>query len=469
VKNRVARHRLGLVALALLAATSFTGVAHAQLQRDEPSEAVKPPAQPGPLAPLAPTLDRLGINIRSELTDEYASSLAGGVKKGEDNVGQIYLGIDLDLQKELGIKGGSFHVTIYNDFGKSEAKDYTGTLVKQQENFKNAFPKAHLGLVSYEQKLFDDKFDIIVGHLGSTAYFGHTMLGCYFQNGSTCGIPTVLNSEGGFTLLPSATWGVNTKTKTSANTSLDIGIFEINPTQQPSNGLNFNTEHATGVTGNVEFAYAKTDLKKYAYPEDLKIGYYGGNGTRPDVYYNTKGTSLGTFGGTAASATGLRQGAYIMGDKTVWRPDPSRTQNLSLMLAFMQPFEHEEVVDREIASAAVLRGPWRVRPDDTIGLEFTYFHVSQGEQNFLNDARVKAGGSRALTTHPDEFLTELNYGIQLNHATRLTPNIQYIINPDNSQIAKINFVPKNLVVVGLKLIVNVPQLLGLPSRPLGAE
>jgi porin len=459
---------LGFLALLLAGSAGLADVAHAQSQTAQAvaAEPAAPPASPGLLSALGPILTDHGVNIRAQLTDEFAANPIGGVRQGNDNVGQFYLGADFDLQKIIGLNGGSFHVTVYNDYGRSLGKDYTGVFIKQQEDFKNAFPKVHLGLVSYEQKLLDNKLDIIVGHLGSTAYFGHTTPGCYFQAGTSCGIPAVMNSEAGFTLLPSATWGVNTKYKTSTHTYIDTGVFEVNPSVAHTNGLNFSTEHATGITVPIEFGYENNDLRKVDYPSEFKVGYYGGNGTRPDTFFNTKGQSLGLFGGTARNATGLRQGAWIMGDKTVWRPDLSGTENLVLFGGYIQPFENQEIIDREVYVGALLRGAVPVRPDDTIGLNVGWFHLSPGEAGFLRDARIKDGGADAGDTRPNEFVTELNYGIQVNHATRLTPNLQYVINPDNSQITKINFVPKNMLVVGLKLVVNVADLFGLPSRPL---
>jgi porin len=473
-QNCAARHRAvayigktkmtskSVLGLLLAGAAAVASPAWAQLSRPPPDEAT--PASTGPLAGFAPFLTDHGINLRSVLTDEFAANPVGGVRQGNDNVGQIYLGADFDLGKIAGITGGSFHVTVYNDYGRSLGKDYTGVFIKQQEDYKNAFPKVHLGLVSYEQKLLDNKLDIIVGHLGSTAYFGHTQPGCAFQAGTSCGIPAVLNSEAGFTLLPSATWGSNIKYRTSAHTYVDFGAFEVNPFVAHTNGLNFNTEHATGFTAPIEFGYENNDLNQVAYPSEFKVGYYSGTGTRPDVFYNTKGQSLGLFGGTARNATGLRQGAWIMGDKTVWRPDPLGTENLLLFGGYVQPFENEEIVDREVYVGALLRGAIHSRPDDTIGWETGWFHISPGEAGFLRDSLIKAGG--VGDARANEFVNELNYGIQVNHAIRLTPNLQYVINPDNSQIPKIDFVPKNMLVVGIKLVVNMADLFGLPSKPL---
>lgn len=470
--------RYSTLALGLFAGTIGFG-AHAMAQ-DLPPPAKLPipqesstlPAQETPtlparssdgiFAPLGKTFSDYGIAFHSLLTNENATSLEGGVHRAGDDVGQFNVGMDFDLQKTLGIRGGSFHFTVYRDYGNSLALDQTGTFIKQQDIYKNAFAQVHLGLVAYEQKLLNNKLDIIVGHLGSTAYFGHISTGCYFQSGATCGVPAILNSEAGFSLLPSATLGANVKYKITPHIYVDTGAFEVNSFMQHTSGLVFAPDHATGFTVPIEFGYENTDLKKVPYPSELKVGYYASTSPRNDPYFNTKNQSLGLFGGTARVAQPMRQGAWIMGDKTVWRPDLNQLQNITVSAGYLQPFEKEEVMDREIFAGALWRAPLGFRRQDTIGFNMSWFHLSPEEVEFLRDARIKLKGHGV--NDPNEFIAELNYGYQFNHATRITPNVQYIINPDNVSIPKINYVTKNVLVVGVKLVINVADLFGLPSQ-----
>ena len=156
----------------------------------------------GPLAALGQRLADDGIRFRSLLTNEYADTTQGGASQGHTNVGQWYIGTDLDFDKIVGWKGASFHFTLYRDYGEGSSKHVTGTFFKQQDIYKNEYPEWHFGLFAFEQRLFHDHLDVIVGRLGTTAYYGHLVSNCYFQNGSTCGVPTVLNSETGFGLPP---------------------------------------------------------------------------------------------------------------------------------------------------------------------------------------------------------------------------------------------------------------------------
>ena len=65
-------------------------------------------------------------------------------------------------------------------------------------------------------------------------------------------------------------------------------------------------------------------------------------------------------------------------------------------------------------------------------------------------------------------MMELNYGLQVTPAIRLTPNLQYIVNPDQTRFP---YYPKNIpdaLVIGAKLSVDLFTLAGLaggPGRP----
>ena len=130
-----------------------------------------------------------GLFLRANLINQYATNTTGGVDQGHSNVGQFNIGADADLDKLLGLRGGSFHFTVYRDYGQGLNHDVTGTFAKQQYIYKNEFPKWHLGLFAYEQKWLDDRLDILFGRLGTTAYYAHLVTNCQFQSGTHCGVP----------------------------------------------------------------------------------------------------------------------------------------------------------------------------------------------------------------------------------------------------------------------------------------
>jgi len=112
----------------------------------------------------------------------------------------------------------------------------------------------------------------------------------------------------------------------------------------------------------------------------------------------------------------------------------------------------------------VMTGPFTSRPFDTAG-----FVVTDQRYSALGLANVRAArASLALGSSDvaaDEILMELNYGIQISPSTRLTPNLQYILNPDqNNEPFRVRPIP-NAFVIGAKLSVDLFTLAGLARGP----
>ncbi len=438
-------------------------VAHTGFAQTAPGR-VAPDA---PLSDLGRKLDDNGVRISAQVIDEYAHNPTGGVRQGETNVGQIRLGANFDLDKIFGLHGGNFYITGLRDYGSSLAKDYSGTYTKEQEIYKNQYNLWRFSVAAYEQKLFDDTLDVYVGRMGTTTFYGRLANTCYFQSGMTCTVPQVLNSAAGYSLPTSATWAGNVRYKPRPDFYIQAGAFEVNQYIQHTNGFDWSTGQATGVTVTAEAGFGDYNLQKIRYPGDIKFGGYVSTAPVSDPLYNTKGKSLGISGGTAAVSSDQRQGIYGMGEKVVWRPEEGSRQSLALFGGWIQPLETEEVMRLQTYAGAVLRAPFESRPSDAIAFVTNYYNISSRELEFLHDSRIKAGGKG--WNDPNEVTFELDYDALLVPSIRLSPNIQYFINPDNSNIPKTSGVPKNMFVLGVKVTFNIGNILGLPSGPTLAD
>jgi porin len=412
----------------------------------------------GPLGPVAKRLADDGVKLRSALIDQYAGNTTGGVRQGHTNVGQFNIGADLDLDKLLGIGGGSFHITVYRDYGQALNQEVTGTFTKQQYIYKNPYERWHLGLFAYEQKLLDDRLDVLVGRLGSTTFYGHLITNCQFQSGTLCGEPRIIVSEAGFSLLPSATWGTNVKYRTTPHSYLETGIFEVNPTTSASNGLDFSIGSATGFTVPVEWGWTQTDPATTQYPFELKAGGYLSTAPLSDPYYNTLGLSRALHGGKARQINSSRDGVYVMGDRVIWRPNPTGSERLSVFGGIVQQLDEAEIMRQQIYAGFVWTGPFHSRPTDTLAFSVNEFELTPREREYLDDARTKAGGSGKNNAHQTDY--ELSYGLRLAQGLQLMPNIQYVVHPDNSTIPNTKVLPKNMLVFGLGLRVDIGYLFG---------
>lgn len=392
-------------------------------------------------------LSKAGVNLSLVLINESAGNPIGGVSQGTTDAGQLQLGADFNLEKILGIPGASVHVTEFKDYGESLSLDNLGTGFKSQEIFKNAFTNWHFGLLTYEQRLLYNRIDIALGRTATSQYFAHSPFACDFMSGTNCGMPEIVQSESGFSLLPSATWGGKISFQVTPQLYVMTGVFEVNSFIAHTSGFDFSTQHASGVTVPVEIGYTTT-FETDAYPYEVKLGGYYSDGGHADPLFNTKGRLLGTFGGTAATIQD-RSGMYLLADKTLWRAGLQSFRNVAVFGGWALPFDKTEVYDNQVYAGVVWTGPFASRPGDTIGFVGNYFHVSSQESEFLNDARIKAGGGGVGSQN--EGTLEIDYGANVLPSVRVTPDIQYIINPDNSSIPNVKFVPRNALVIGLQI------------------
>ncbi|MEA3177264.1 MAG: porin [Gammaproteobacteria bacterium] len=419
-------------------------------------------ADPAGDNPFARYLLDKGINLRGALIDQYARNPTGGVREGSANVGQFNIGLDLNLGKLVGLDGGSFHITEYRDYGNSFNQDVSGTFTKQQYIYKNPFPQWHLGLFAYEQKLLNDRLDILIGRLGTTTFYGHLTTNCHFVSGNLCGEPRIIVSEAGFSLLPSATWGTNIKFRPTAHTYVETGIFEVNPTTSASNGVHFSTADATGYTVPVELAWTNTDATATRYPFELKTGAYVSTAPLTDPYFNTLGLSRALHGGTARKADEPdRKGVYVMGDRAIWRPDPSGRESISVFAGAVQQLEAAEIARQQIYTGFIWTAPFKHRLQDTLGVSVSEFALTPGEQAYLRDARLKAGGTGSNAIHQIDY--DVTYTWHVARGVELMPSIQYLMHPDNSTIPNTRVLPKNLLVWALGLRMDLGYIAGFPK------
>jgi porin len=84
------------------------------------------------------------------------------------------------------------------------------------------------------------------------------------------------------------------------------------------------------------------------------------------------------------------------------------------------------------------------------------------DQEFSNDFVENIATARGTGGVPRrEIMMELNYGAQVTPSIRMMPNLQYIVNPDQSgEPTRKTNIP-DAFVVGLKFTVDLAKLAGL--------
>ncbi|MER2252348.1 carbohydrate porin [Methylorubrum podarium] len=403
-----------------------------------------------------------GLSFLLNYTGQGAANPVGGIRQGAAWAGQVFFGIDGDLNRLAGIEGGSFHVAVTNRHGRSLAQDAIGNNTSVQEIYGGG-QTTRLTLLSYQQKLFDNRLDIEVGRLVANIAFLNSPIYCNFQTNSACGNPTFVFKTSNFTFWPVASWGGHAKAWLTDTVFFHVGAYEVNPLhQQPGdNGLEFSTKGATGAIVPFELGYSTT-FANDELPRNYGIGGWIDRSDYSDPVRDIAGGRAVLTGLSPATRFG-RSGIYARFDQMVWRPDPKGIQGLTLFGVAMAGTGGRLVEDYFLEIGALQTGTFAGRPYDTVGFVINTQAFSPLALGNIEAAQASLGLFRRIPRQ--QIMMELNYGIQVTPAIRLTPNLQYIVNPDQTRFP---YHPKNIpdtLVVGAKLSVDLFTLAGLARGP----
>ncbi|MCJ2135628.1 carbohydrate porin [Methylobacterium sp. J-026] len=404
-----------------------------------------------------------GITAILNYTGEFAANPKGGLRQGSDYAGQVFFGLDADLGRLAGIDGGSMHAIVTDRHGRSLSRDLIGNNTSVQEIWGGG-QTVHLSSLSYEQKFFDNRLDIEVGRLLANPNFLASPFYCNFQNNGTCGAPKSAFKMTNITWWPIATWGAHAKAWVTDKVFVHAGIYEVNPRDQQDNqnGIDWSTNGATGVVVPVEVGYS-TNFGNDALPRNYSVGAIIDQSDYSDPVLDLRrGAQL--FSGLDPLTRFGRSAVYARFDQMVWRPDPNGVQGLSLFGAAVFGTGGRQTQDYFLEGGAVLTGTFPGRPYDTLGFVFAMEHLSPLGTANIRAARASYGLS-SRNVESLQTILELSYGIQLTPAVRLMPNLQYVIDPDQTRFP---FRPKPIpdaFVVGAKLSVDLFTLAGFSKGP----
>jgi porin len=386
-----------------------------------------------------------GISLTLNYTGEAAGNPSGGIRQGSDYAGQIYLGTDFDMSKIAGLTGTTIHVAITQRHGRNLAADDIGNNTSVQEVYGTQ--NLHLAVLTIEQKLLDGRLDITAGRTVANIAFLNNPLYCDFQSNSACGNPTFIFKDSNFTYFPASSWGGDARFLFTPTTYIHSGIYEVNPVDKTflAHGFDFSGEHATGVVLPTELGYT-TASNLYA------IGGWYDTGAYQDPLNDETGQPALLTGAPYANHHD-RSGLFLRFTQNVTQT------GLAVFGVFMTKLTGQVNENQYYELGAVQTGTFAGRPQDTAGFVVNDQDFSNAFLENIAGARAAAGGSRNIPRR--EIMMELNYGAQLTPWLTAMPNLQYIINPDQSaEPTRTKNIP-NAFVIGLKFTVDLAKLANL--------
>jgi porin len=465
-----------LVAVALVL-TPALAIAQAQSSQTLPPLLIpiEPPDQLPPsgtqggylfnLRPLGAELGRQladdGVYLVGRGLYEGLGNVSGGVQRGAFAEGFTAFGVDLDMDRIAGLKGGAVHVLIDDLAGQSFAA-YSGSSYLNNRVFAGNGPGLHLNEFNYEQRLFDGRLDLRVGRIPAYTQFDGSELYCTFIT-SLCRTPAAYTFDRGYPPYLASSWAGIAQVRISGPFYANVGVFENEPILSETNhagfaGPDWGLAYADGVTVPVQFGY-RTTLEDDDYPRAFAVGGFYNTGSYADPLLNADGRNRILYGGAARTDVGSSE-VYLQGQQMIYRPDRTTDRGLTIFGGANWATSGEPNVQRMIFGGAFYKGLLAQRPHDTAGIAISLVNVNPLIADRVDSILSQTSGGNASRA---EISYEVNYGFAVAPGLSIKPFVQFISHPDQAAVARPTADNTHAMFVGAMLEWNLASMFGLPT------
>ena len=427
---------------------------------------------PGPFS-AAPTvglftgtgaaLQRDGIDVHGIILDRYlADTTAGPDPHHDGNITAIAPAADFDLEKLLGIKGGAFHTQftfLVGRYDEPNLADYAGGwLTGWQTTPALSGEWVYPSLVTYEQKLLQNKLSIEFGRTNFFRYFfTPNALDPFFN------ISAVAQVVGDSSSVPFPTWGARAIYHFTPKYWVQLGAFEDYDYGSDNEPFAFGAARAPGASIFTEIG-SRTEFFNSKYPENFELGVE--YSTRTGYSY-TKGSPLPEA--AAFSAANYPGGGFVFfqGLQTLWR-GPRKVfgppANIALYGSVDPSYDKPQPFDIDAILGLNFNGFVPGRPFDAVGFQAHYLRLSAVEAAFESKFHNIFAGPGPNQPR-NNYAFDATYNLSFNNVVSLKPSLQYFVNPDNFGNPTFNKRPGDGFEVSVELVVALGRLLGTSSKP----
>ncbi len=353
-------------------------------------------------------LEDQGSKFIATYTSQTWGNVTGGIQQGATYAGLLQFGAELDFEKLIGWKGGSFCTTWLWIYGGNPTTSLTGALFPASGiEAPNSFRALDLWV---QQKLFDDVLTLRGGMFNADRDFTVSQGAQLFLN-SAFGWPILYDgSLGGPPSYPFAAPGLYAAIEPGGGWTFRAAAMQgvvWPPSENPTNFYwRIDRDNGLLFLGEAQYAWANAPL-----PGSVQLGTMLENGYQD--YVSRGGEPWG--------------GSYVYGivDQMLWREPGTGTDAQQGLACFGRLFV-SGTPDRDplgvlFNSGFTWGGLVPGREDDTAGLAFVWARLTSTESAEL------AGANRG-----NEFMIEATYEAQLTPWFELQPDLQFIMQPGGS-------------------------------------
>jgi len=377
------RPRLLMLGTGLALALS-TSPLHAQ---DEPA--------PSPAKPSA-------VTFSGSYDSDLNADVAGGERRGVAYLGKLIVQADLDLDRLVGLRSATVHVSVLDVHGTGASGHFVDNLATVSGI--EAEPAVRLNQVWLEFPLTSGA-QLRLGKIAAQEFFASPTAGLFINSSFGWPASFATNLPSGGPSWPLAAPGARLSAKLDSAVTARIAVFsgdpagpgQGDPQRRDDHGFNaFGFAGQPFLIGEVSTALpggATVTLGGWAHFERFEdIG--GGPSHRGDY------------------------AVYGLVDAPLWKSAHVQGRSLSgFARASISPSDRNPV-DFYLDGGLSLSAPFPKRSGDTAGIAFAYAHLSP---------RLAASGGAPVP--PGELVAEASYRFAVGKRLSFQPNLQYVVHP----------------------------------------
>jgi porin len=335
-----------------------------------------------------------------------------------------------------GITGLSTHVIIVNRSGSNDSRLFGDNLLPVQEIYGSGGNAAlHLVSAYAQQTLYGGKLNLSVGRMNVENDFASSPLYCNFMNNALCGDPKALpGGDIGHSAFLDAVWAAHIRARPIKEFFVETGVYEVNQGLYSNanfrSGFKFDGSQDSGVQP-VEIAYEPL-LGSAKLPGHYKVGFgYDTSSTFKAFSTALTAASGGSSGSPISRHTGNAQ-SWVLFDQMLLRQGPGDQDGVIALGGVAHNDPTRSAYAEQYFAGVLDRGFWPARPQDALGILFTFNTVSRVLVRVQSQEAALGLPLSNAASFPEthEMVLEVNYDIHITQGVNLQPEFQYVFRPD---------------------------------------
>jgi porin len=387
----------------------------------------------GNWADLRPSLENAGISISSNYTADIGGNPAGGLKQVTKYSGFLSLAGAFDFEKIASIKGLALKVSNFLATGR-DISAAIGSFYSPQEVFTSG--DYFFGEFNLSLSILDDMFSFEVGRIFAGDIFAVSPMFQYYLTSAVDGRLSAIPSDVFFPHYSITAWGTRVTYQPNKDWHLAAGFYNADP-----NAANVKM-HGTDFSFDMDKGYLAVGQLTYRHGQERGDLILPGSISFGSYYESSRFTDLSN----SNKRWHGNYGFYLMADKMIYKGEWPEYEGPSYMASgtmivqqrLKNPYNQQTAVPLDRPKGLTAWGAASLAPQDNINTqtyEIATGLVYQGlPPNRNRDVTafcfILGHFSEKLEGQSDEMILELNHRFQLGPWCYVTPDIQYIINPN---------------------------------------